>query len=61
MLTLDSSVFFSGNGERESLEDENFWWFHALTETGKQKFSVVVHITWERGSIYFDTVKIYGG
>jgi hypothetical protein len=37
----------------------NFWWLHALAETGKQKFSVVVHITWERGSIYFDDIKIW--
>jgi hypothetical protein len=39
----------------------NFWWLHALAETGKQKFGVVVHITWERGSIYFEDIKVYGG
>jgi hypothetical protein len=51
-------MFFSGNGERENLAGMNFWWFHALTKTGEQKFNVVVHITWERGSIYFEDIKV---
>jgi hypothetical protein len=29
-----------------------------LAKTEKQEFEQVVHIAWERGSIYFDTVKI---
>jgi hypothetical protein len=53
--------FLSGNGEREDLVQMNFWWLHALAETSKQKFGVVVHITWERGSIYFEDIKVYGG
>lgn len=29
-----------------------------LAELEKQEFEQVVHMSWERGSIYFDTVKI---
>ena len=36
----------------------NAWWFDVLAKLEKQVFEQVVHITWERGSIYFDTVKI---
>lgn len=36
-------------------------WFDVLTKAEKQELEQVVHITWERGSIYFDTVKIYPG
>ena len=35
------------------------WWFDVLTKTNKQEFEQMVHMSWERGSIYFDTVKIY--
>ena len=34
-------------------------WFDVLAKSKKQEFEQVIHITWERGSIYFDTVKIY--
>mgnify|MGYP001797330166 CR=1 FL=1 len=30
-----------------------------LAKLEKQGIEKVVHIRWERGSIYFDTVKIY--
>ena len=33
-------------------------WFDMLAKTEKQEFEQVVHMSWERGSIYFDTVKI---
>jgi hypothetical protein len=36
----------------------NAWWFNMLAKLEKQVFEQVVHISWERGSIYFDTVKI---
>ena len=34
-------------------------WFNVLAKLEKQEFEQDVHISWERGSIYFDTVKIY--
>ena len=37
----------------------NSRWFNMLAKLEKQVFEQVVHISWERGSIYFDTVKIY--
>ena len=33
-------------------------WFDVLAKLKKQVFEQDVHISWERGSIYFDTVKI---
>ncbi len=43
----------------EERAELNSWWFNVLTKSKKQEFEQVVHISWERGSIYFDTVKIY--
>ena len=34
-------------------------WLNVLAKSKKKEFEQVVHISWERGSIYFDTVKIY--
>jgi hypothetical protein len=34
------------------------WWFDVLTKSKKQEFEQMVHMSWERGSVYFDTVKI---
>jgi hypothetical protein len=36
----------------------NAGWLDMLAKTEKQEFEQEVHIAWERGSIYFDTVKI---
>ncbi len=36
-------------------------WFNVLTKLKKQEVEQDVHISWERGSIYFDPVKIYPG
>ena len=33
-------------------------WFDVLTKSEKLGVERWVHISWERGSIYFDTVKI---
>jgi hypothetical protein len=43
----------------EEREELNSWWFDVLTKSKKQRSGQVVHMSWERGSIYFDTVKIY--
>jgi hypothetical protein len=34
------------------------WWLDVLTKSKKQEFEQVVHMSWERGSVYFDTVKM---
>jgi hypothetical protein len=34
------------------------WWLDVLAKSKKQEFEQVVHMSWERGSIYFDTVKM---
>lgn len=34
---------------------------YTLAKTEEQEFSIVVHFALERGSIYFDSVKIYAG
>ena len=34
-------------------------WFNVLTESEKLGVKRWVHMSWERGSIYFDSVKIY--
>jgi len=34
-------------------------WFNMLAKTKEQVVEQKVHITWERGSIYFDPIKIY--
>ena len=33
-------------------------WFNVLAKTKEQVFEQVIHMFWETGSIYFDTVKI---
>ena len=42
----------------EELRNLHSWWFNMLTKSKRQESEQVVHISWERGSIYFDTVKI---
>ena len=34
------------------------WWFDVLAKSKKEEFEQMVHMSWERGSVYFDTVKI---
>jgi len=43
----------------EELRNLHSRWFDMLTKSKRQESEQVVHISWERGSIYFDTVKIY--
>ena len=56
ILTSLRSLAGNGYGTIDFLKA---WWLNVLTKTDKQEFEQVVHISWERGSIYFDTVKIY--
>lgn len=51
LLSLSGKV-----GGTEGLESR---WFDVLAKSEIARFGQVVHITWERGSIYFDSVKIY--
>ena len=54
----DGCYLLSLSGKVGGTEDLESRWFDVLTKSKKQRFGQVVHITWERGSIYFDGVKI---